>query len=526
MSKKMNISRRSFLLGGTASVAALGLGSLVSCAAPSDMSTSVDSGSMTAAASYSCSNFEPVGNYNILAVSAGWHVYEALYDVNRKTNEVYNVLADGDPNKIDDLTYEIPLKKDRVFSDGNKLSFIDIQDCFAEYMTNENFKFFFSFIKSITGDDSKLIMHLNFPFGVDILKRRLSILRIHKHPSSTEGTKTYYVGSGPYAYKSINGSNGGKVEFVPNSFYKGDYPPRAKSMVWNVQEDSSARVNSLKGNNSFVLEDVPIDSIEDIKSKGFKVDINESISMPVIFFNMDAAPFNDVRVRQAVLYAVNDTKLIKDQLNNYGKEAHSFLPTNHPDFHECKNVYKYDAQKASDLLVQAKQEKLNFTLVVSDYSGLQIFAEEIEKNLSDLGITCKINVKDIVFSDLLAGEKHEQGDAYLTMLDPSVFGNDTDLLLSLVYGDNHINNDETNWAHAPNSRFNELQNLLKTARESSGETQKQAWDNAQDLISEEVPIYPILHRDIPTAYNEKQINDFRSISCSGIDMLGAAPVNK
>ena len=71
MAKKMNISRRSFLVGGGAALAAAGL-SLNACVGTDAVSTSnAESGAMTAVLSDSCSQWEPVGNYNITAVSAG-----------------------------------------------------------------------------------------------------------------------------------------------------------------------------------------------------------------------------------------------------------------------------------------------------------------------------------------------------------------------------------------------------------------------------------------------------------------------
>lgn len=195
----------------------------------------------------------------------------------------------------------------------------------------------------------------------------------------------------------------------------------------------------MKENKSFVVQDVPVDEIENLEKAGYQVDINETMSMPAFIFNTATPPFDDVRVRQAVLYAVNDTELIKSQLNGYGTESHSFLPNNHRNYHEAKNFYGYNPEKAKALLQEAKEEKLNFTLIVADSFGLEAFADEIEHNLSELGITCKISLQKVNLYEMFVEKQTDNFDAILNVIDPSMLGDDTDLLFSVIYGDNFIN---------------------------------------------------------------------------------------
>lgn len=232
MAQKINISRRSFLFGGSAALAGVAASSFVGCVGSTDMATTTESGSMTAAVSYSSSSFEPVGSYNVLALSASWHVFEGLYDVDRTTGEVYDAIADGDPKKVSNLVYDIKINDDKRFSDGNYVALLDVKNTIAENMENENFSTFFDFIRSMSNvNDNTFRIHLNYPIDIDIMKRRLSIARIHKHISSYTSQADAFIGSGPYVYKTLEGGHGGKIEFIPNGYYIGEHHARAQKMI-------------------------------------------------------------------------------------------------------------------------------------------------------------------------------------------------------------------------------------------------------------------------------------------------------
>ena len=114
-------------------------------------------------------------------------------------------------------------------------------------------------------------------------------------------------------------------------------------------------------------------------------------------------------------------------------------------------------------------------------------------------------------------------DAFLVALDPSLLGSDTDILLSTYLGDNVLMHDLTYWASTNETEFNQLQQYLRVARTLSGKEQTAAWDKAQELIAQQVPIYPIVHRKLATAYNKKMIKDFNGSISSGLYLLDAAP---
>ena len=101
--------------------------------------------------------------------------------------------------------------------------------------------------------------------------------------------------------------------------------------------------------------------------------------------------------------------------------------------------------------------------------------------------------------------------------DPSVFGNDPDLLMRWWYGDNVWSNDRYRWADSED--FKKLTSILDAAVKETGADQQGKWNEAFDLLSEEVPLYPLLHRKLPTAWNSDKLSGFKPIPLTGLSFL-------
>jgi peptide/nickel transport system substrate-binding protein len=69
--------------------------------------------------------------------------------------------------------------------------------------------------------------------------------------------------------------------------------------------------------------------------------------------NNGRAPFNDVRVRQAVRHAIDKKALIKTASGGYGYEIGSFVPPTDPWYEDLTGLFPYDLKKSRDLLRKA-----------------------------------------------------------------------------------------------------------------------------------------------------------------------------
>ncbi|MDD6289144.1 MAG: ABC transporter substrate-binding protein, partial [Eggerthellales bacterium] len=82
------------------------------------------------------------------------------------------------------------------------------------------------------------------------------------------------------------------------------------------------------------------------------------------------------------------------------------------------------------------------------------------------------------------------------------------------------------WKVSDPKKFNELQDLLQQAREASGDDQQKLFGKCFDLIAEQVPLYPLMHRQVTSAWWPELLAGFKPVSTTGLYFLDAACTEK
>ena len=530
---KATLSRRTFLAGSAVAAAAAGL-TLAGCGgggettdtpstdAGTDAGAAAQGGTLTGAMAYTSTNVNPIGNSSALMLAATWHVFEGLYDLDLHTYKTYNALAAGEPTKVSDTEYEVALRDGAKFSDGTDVTTADVVNAFEKNMADATYGAFLEFIDTVSAKDDKTVSFtLKYPFD-SLLKGRLSVVKVFPASLTEDDLKTKPIGSGPWVYDTINGDDGGSIEFVPNTNYNGKYAATADKMHWDILLDDTSRTTALQEATVQVMENVPDANADQLSAAGATVEYAQGFNQAFFMFNTLKAPFDDYRVRQALYYAVDVEKLISNQLNGHAAPVTGFLPEEHANYHKAATVYTHDVEKAKSLLAEAGVENLAFTLVVNN-NWVKDLAPQIKEDLKAAGVDCTIDEQKINWSEYAASDSTLAYDVMLTPGDPTCFGNDPDLLMSWWYGDNIWTQGRTCWSKAADGKWAELQELMQQAREADSSKQQDLWNQCFDLLAEQVPLYPLFHRQIATGYQESMISGFKPIATTGLVFLGASP---
>lgn len=479
-------------------------------------SNSASGGTITAAVAYEGDNFSPVSASSALVLGANWHVMEGLYELDMTTFEPYKALAKEDePTKISDTEYEVTLRDDAKYSDGTDVVAQDVVNSFEKNTADgQLYSAMLSFITGMSAKDDKTVS-ITVEYPTELLKSRLALVKVFP-ASATEDDLINPIGSGPYKYQSISKE---KVVFEKNDLYNGDKPAGADTMEWSVLKDDTARATALQGKEVMVMENVPSAMADLVTNAGATIDKVQGFSLAFLMFNTKKAPFDNAEVRQAVLDAIDIDKLIDNALNGEAEAATSFLPENHPNYHEAKNVYSYDPEKAKELLAKNGVTDLSITLLTTDHPWIKALSPQIKNNLDAIGI--KTELKEEASASLYANNTDIDNPSFDIVLapgDPSVFGNDPDLLMNWWYGDNTWTQKRSQWKGSEG--YNKLHTLMSEAAKATGSEQQEKWNECYDLLSEEVPIYPLLHRQMPTAYFADQLDGYQPISTTGLNFIG------
>ena len=349
-----------------------------------------------------------------------------------------------------------------------------------------------------------------------------------RHSLTDEELASKPVGSGPWCYETINAADGGRISFTANHRYTGPWPATCERMEWSVLLDDTRRTDELidKDVMVMVMEAAPVVRAEELADAGATVEWVPGFNLPFLMFNCEKPPFDDVRVRQALLYAIDVDSLIGTYMAGHARAATSLLPDYFRHYHRAATVYSYDPEKARKLLAEAGVDELALALRAND-NWVSTLAPAIAEDWKAVGVTAEVVLLDTtaLFADL--STEPEPGtllpfDVVLSPGDPSCFGNDADLIISWWYGDNVWTQGRSCWKKAGDGKFDELQTLMQQAREATGNEQQELWNKCFDLLAEEVPLYPLFHRELATGYQETQITGFEPIATTGLVFLGAS----
>ena len=482
---------------------------------------------LTAAVAYEGSDPNPIGTSSGVFLAAGWHVFEGLYELNMHTYRAECGLAADAPVQIDDLEYEVTLREDTVFSDGSPLTSADVVNAFERNGESDLYSAFLSFITTVSAPDERTVrFKLNAPMG-SVLQERLALVRVFPATLTDEELASKPVGSGPWCYETINAADGGRISFTANHRYTGPWPATCERMEWSVLLDDTRRTDELIDKDVMVMEAAPVVRAEELADAGATVEWVPGFNLPFLMFNCEKPPFDDVRVRQALLYAIDVDSLIGTYMAGHARAATSLLPDYFRHYHRAATVYSYDPEKARKLLAEAGVDELALTLRAND-NWVSTLAPAIAEDWKAVGVTAEVVLLDTtaLFADL--STEPEPGtllpfDVVLSPGDPSCFGNDADLIISWWYGDNVWTRARSRWATTP--AFAEMAELMAEARSKTSEDEQQPlWNQCFDIIAAEVPLYPLFHRETATAWWTAQLDDYDPISATGLNFLGTTPM--
>ena len=531
------MSRRSFLglTGSVAAVAGLGLtgcgGSGSDSGSSAGSSSSSDSknrggGVITAGSAYAPSSFDPASTGSAVGLGANWHVVEGLYGINYHDYSTFKELATDDPKSIDDKTFEVSIRKGAKFSDGTEVKADDVVASYQACAASATYAPFFQPIESIEAKDDSTVTVKTTVANFSLLKDRLAIIRVTPASQSEEDRAKQPIGSGPWMYDSISDT---EIDLVPNPNYNGDYAAEDKKIQYSILTDATARVTAQQEGSTLVMEMVTADAVDQLESAGCKIDNVQGFGTRFMMFNVAKEPWNNVKVRQAVMYALDTDKMINNTFAGLASAAKSYLPKSFTNYHEAKTVYKTDAKKAKKLIEEAGITPGDITLRTTDNAQVVGMATQVKNDLDKLGfnVTIQTDTSAATYAAIDGGEAY---DLLLAPGDPSCFGADPDLLLNWWYGDNVWMQTRCPWKDS--DEWAKLHKLMDEALAAEGDKQQEKWNECFDIIAENAVLYPVVHvktvsaswNDPSTAPNGVAIDGFKGIGTTSMSFKGCATV--
>lgn len=458
-------------------------------------------------------------------------------------NNVHPQLAEA-LTWLDDVTLEVKLRSGVKFHDGVEMTADDVVFTFNRIIQDNAIEYPEAHTSPRKGliaplaaiekvDDSTVIMHFSGPWppALQLLVHQQIIPQRYLEEVGTKGFIEKPIGVGPFKFVS---AKTGFEEVVMERFeeyYGGAVVLEPVGVacvpgaIFRVIPEASTRVAALLAGEVDIIQAVPPELIDTLdKNPAVQVKTAPGTQPKWVELNVTRAPFDDVRVRQALNYAV-DKQLLIDAI--YGGRAVA-LPGALSPFNNFVNQdlqpYPYDIEKASALLKEAgwtdsngdnllDKEGSNFALTIDTLEEHRNLAEAVADQLRTIGLDANVRFWEynVVRPQLLAGERM----AYLDDWGDSAFdpvGHFEAKWHGLVedspYG-------RGNFSGYNNERVNELTKQGETTPDH--EQRQQIYDEAQAIVYEEAPaIFLILPEEVEAA--SSRIRNWEPASDSRINL--------
>jgi peptide/nickel transport system substrate-binding protein len=292
--------------------------------------------------------------------------------------------------------YEFTLHKGIKFSNGDPMTTKDVEFSFNRILEKN-----LNFVAQLKNFDRLEVVDdytIRFYFkDTYVLFPYLSAPRIYI------ASKNYYdkvgedafivspVGSGPY--KIADWKVGEYVDLVVNENYWGQKPQIQQARIVFAKEDST-RVAMLQSGEVDMVSDTPYQMVANLESAGFqRTDIEKFARTWVITFNLlnPDTPWADLRVRQAVAYAIDRESLVKNVFFGIPK-IYAWLAPGELGYDPDIKPYPYDISKAKQLLAEAGySDGFEMPLYyVSAMIGSRDVVDYLANALNAINIKCKI----------------------------------------------------------------------------------------------------------------------------------------
>ena len=323
----------------------------------------------------------------------GDQIYDTLMYVPMDGNmdKVEPRIASGYTQSEDGLVYTFTIRSDVTFHDGTPLTAEDCAFSVQLYIDSE-YQGTSADVGSVEAPDaSTLVVTLNAPFAPflsDICAMHIGSKAYHD-TASEEDFMTKPIGSGPYKFVS-HAIDTNVILEAYDGYYRGE--PAIKNVNYYVikttapQALMSNQVDFAEIDASALpmLQAMPDIVISPVPTSGYSH----------LVMNLEKAPFDDVRVRQAINYAINRENIVNVIYEGEAEVNSNICAKTRYGYSDDQLQYTYDPDKARELLAEAGVEEgtdLGSILCAEKYSNL---ATVLQADLAAVGLNAQIDVKE------------------------------------------------------------------------------------------------------------------------------------
>ncbi len=256
-------------------------------------------------------------------------------------------------------------------------------------------------------DDYTVQFNLKEPFGafVNAIAHPGSLI-VSPRALETYGDEVskHPVGTGPFIFDEWVSGNFVKIKKNPD-YWRGDV--KVDTITFRPVPESGSRLAMLRAGQAHYIYPMPAELLK-IAERDANIDVikQPSIIARYLIMNTQYKPFADVRVRQAINYALDKEAIIKIAWGGAATQADSIIPPN-LQFYKKQAVWPHDLEKAKALMKEAGYENGFEVVFLTPNASNRLRATEMaQQQLKKIGITGGLESMDVAsFYNKLEGHR-------------------------------------------------------------------------------------------------------------------------
>jgi len=474
---------------------------------PGASSAQVHGGTVIYAAGADPDSLDPANAESNPSEAVNRMMYENLARFDEKLRIVPGLATDWKVSS-DGLTWTFNLRKGVKFHDGTPFN-AEAVKVFIERMIGpekpSRAGLYTPFVNTVeVVDEFTVKVNLKAPFAFFLNNLAHSASGI----ISPTALKTYGkdiarrpVGTGPF--KFVEWVHGDHLTMVRNDEYWGGKPYLDKITVKTVKEDS-ARVMMLQSGDAHLIVRIPAEDIPRLeKDPNIKLDSTETLRVLYLGFNCAKKPFTDVRVRQAISYAIDKESIVKNIYQGRALVATGMVAPLTTGYVPMQG-YPYDPEKAKKLLAEAgfpKGLKAKLWSPHGRYPKDFEMAQAIQQQLKKVGVECSLDTMEWAAYLAALRKPVETNESEIFLLGWAPSTAEARWILYPLFTTEQWIPKGNNRSFYSNKEFDDLVN--KFTRATNKADMDRYLKAAQEILAKDAPSIPILVTKETIGYTKK-----------------------
>ena len=327
-------------------------------------------------------------------------LYRTLAVLNEETGGIDPVLLES-MELVDDVTVRIVIKQGIEFHNGETLTAPGLAKSFELLRDAEPQKFTWSFRQLNDYESYEVIDDYTMEFTLvepidrwaNLFANHMPLAPDHLEAVGLDGYIEDPVGTGPYKFSSWQRDS--YITLERWEAFPGDLPVIEK-VTFRHMPEAAVRVAALKSGEIHVAAHVPPDQVESLTADGFELYAGDSMQSMYVGLNIYGRdePMSDVRVRQAMLYAIDLDGMWNTIAGGYGTKLDcQIVAPGGFGYNAEVTSYPYDPEMAKALLAEAGYPD-GFTVAGSATTGRyfrdRTFMDALAAQWAQVGITVEM----------------------------------------------------------------------------------------------------------------------------------------